>query len=57
MNVKQPGPFRYGLNHIGLARAMVDVAVWRAGESRALVFQDRDIRAMVESLPNGRRGV
>jgi uncharacterized protein YbjT (DUF2867 family) len=33
-----------------LARAMVDVAVWRTGERRGLVFENRDIRAMVESL-------
>ena len=33
----------------GLARAMVDVAVWRTGERGGLVFENRDIRAMVES--------
>jgi uncharacterized protein YbjT (DUF2867 family) len=33
-----------------LARAMVDVAVWRTGERGGLVFENRDIRAMSESL-------
>jgi uncharacterized protein YbjT (DUF2867 family) len=33
-----------------LAQAMVDVAVWRTGERGGLVFENRDIRAMVESL-------
>ena len=33
-----------------LARAMVDVAVWRTGERGGLVFENRDIRAMVEFL-------
>ena len=33
-----------------LARAMVDVAVRRTGERGGLVFENRDIRAMVESL-------
>jgi uncharacterized protein YbjT (DUF2867 family) len=33
-----------------LARAMVDVAVSRTGERGGLVFENRDIRAMVESL-------
>jgi len=33
-----------------LARAMVDVVVWRTGEPGGLVFENRDIRAMVESL-------
>jgi uncharacterized protein YbjT (DUF2867 family) len=33
-----------------LARAMVDVAVWRTGERRGLVFENRDIRAIVESF-------
>jgi uncharacterized protein YbjT (DUF2867 family) len=33
-----------------LARAMVDVALRRTGEPGALVFENRDIRAMVESL-------
>jgi uncharacterized protein YbjT (DUF2867 family) len=33
----------------GLARAMVDVAVWRTGERAGPVFENRDIRAMVES--------
>jgi len=33
-----------------LARAMVDVAVWRTGERVGLVFENRDIRAMVEFL-------
>ena len=32
-----------------LARAMVDVAVRGAGEQRSLVFENRDIRAIVES--------
>jgi uncharacterized protein YbjT (DUF2867 family) len=32
-----------------LARAMVDVAVRAAGETQAEVFENRDIRAMVES--------
>jgi uncharacterized protein YbjT (DUF2867 family) len=34
-----------------LARAMVDVVVSRTGERQSLVFENRDIRAMVESLP------
>jgi uncharacterized protein YbjT (DUF2867 family) len=33
-----------------LARAMVDVAVRGTGEREGLVFENRDIRAMVESL-------
>ena len=33
-----------------LARAMVDVVVSRPGERQSLVFENRDIRAMVESL-------
>jgi uncharacterized protein YbjT (DUF2867 family) len=33
-----------------LARVMVDVAVWRTGERGGLVFENRDIRAMVDSL-------
>ena len=33
-----------------LARAMVDVAVWRTGERGGLVFENRDIRAMVDSV-------
>jgi uncharacterized protein YbjT (DUF2867 family) len=33
-----------------LARAMVDVAVWETRETGGLVFENRDIRAMVESL-------
>jgi uncharacterized protein YbjT (DUF2867 family) len=33
-----------------LARVMVDVAVWRTGERGGMVFENRDIRAMVESL-------
>ena len=33
-----------------LARAMVDVVVRRAGEHQNSVFENRDIRAMVESL-------
>jgi uncharacterized protein YbjT (DUF2867 family) len=32
-----------------LARAMVDVAVWRTGERGKVVFENRDIRAMLES--------
>jgi hypothetical protein len=39
-----------------LARAMVDVVVRRTGEPGDSVFENRDIRAMVESLhtPAGR---
>jgi hypothetical protein len=33
-----------------LARAMVDVALRRTGEPGEFVFENRDIRAMVESL-------
>jgi hypothetical protein len=33
-----------------LARAMVHVAVRETGERRTLVLENRDIRAMVESL-------
>jgi len=33
-----------------LARAMVDVVVRRPGELRDSVFENRDIRAMVQSL-------
>jgi len=33
-----------------LARAMVDVAHRRTGECGGFVFENRDIRAMVESL-------
>jgi len=33
-----------------LARAMVDVAIQETGEHRSLVFENRDIRAMVKSL-------
>jgi hypothetical protein len=33
-----------------LARAMVDVVVRRTGEHESSVFENRDIRAMVESL-------
>jgi uncharacterized protein YbjT (DUF2867 family) len=33
-----------------LARAMVDVAIRGAGEGRSPVFENRDIRAMVDSL-------
>ncbi len=33
-----------------LARAMVDVAVQRTGARRGLVFENRDIRSMVQSL-------
>jgi uncharacterized protein YbjT (DUF2867 family) len=33
-----------------LARAMVDVAIQETGERRSLVFENRDIRAMVKSL-------
>ena len=29
---------------------MVDVALKEGGESRSLIFENRDIRAMVESL-------
>src|SRR5882724_5611289 len=38
-----------------LARAMVDVAIRGAGDRRSPVFENRDIRAMVESLqfPHG----
>jgi uncharacterized protein YbjT (DUF2867 family) len=35
-----------------LARAMVDVAVGGAGEREGLVLENRDIRALVESLPS-----
>jgi uncharacterized protein YbjT (DUF2867 family) len=38
-----------------LARAMVDVAVRRTGERGGLVFENRDIRAMVESFQPPRR--
>jgi uncharacterized protein YbjT (DUF2867 family) len=38
-----------------LAEAMVDVVVRGAGERRSLVFENRDIRAMVESLPPSRQ--
>ena len=38
-----------------LARAMVDVALRRTGEREGLVFENRDIRAMVESLRPPRR--
>jgi len=41
-------------NHViradDLARAMVDVAIQETGERRSLVFENRDIRAMVKSL-------
>jgi len=37
-----------------LARAMVDVVVRRNGEPGDLVFENRDIRAMVESQLSGR---
>jgi uncharacterized protein YbjT (DUF2867 family) len=37
-----------------LARAMVDVAVRGAGEQRSLIFENRDIRAQVDSRPPGR---
>ena len=33
-----------------LARAMVDVALRGTGERRTLVFENRDIRAMVDSI-------
>jgi hypothetical protein len=33
-----------------LARAMVDVALRKTGERGGFVFENRDIRAMVESL-------
>jgi uncharacterized protein YbjT (DUF2867 family) len=39
-----------------LGRAMVDVAVRRTGERGGLVFENRDIRAMVESLPPKQMG-
>jgi len=38
-----------------LARAMVDVAVRGTGEPQSLVLENRDIRAMVESLQSLRR--
>ncbi len=39
-----------------LARAMADVAIQETGERRSLVFENRDIGAMVESLhPTGGR--
>jgi uncharacterized protein YbjT (DUF2867 family) len=34
-----------------LARAMVDVAVRGTGEQRSLIFENRDIRTMVDSRP------
>jgi hypothetical protein len=37
-----------------LARVMVDVAVRGTGEFRGSVFENRDIRAMVESLQTPR---
>jgi uncharacterized protein YbjT (DUF2867 family) len=37
-----------------LARAMVDVAVRGAGEQRRLIFENRDIRAQVDSRPHSR---
>jgi hypothetical protein len=37
-----------------LARAMVDVALRRTHEPGGLVFENRDLRAMVESLPRQR---
>ncbi|MGH9685507.1 MAG: hypothetical protein ACRD5K_00250 [Candidatus Acidiferrales bacterium] len=36
-----------------LARAMVDVAMQRTGEQRSLVFENRDIRAMIDSRRRG----
>ena len=36
-----------------LARAMVDVAVRGTGERRSLIFENRDIRTMVDSRPPG----
>jgi hypothetical protein len=33
-----------------LARAMVEVAIRETGEQQRLVFENRDIRAMVRSL-------
>jgi uncharacterized protein YbjT (DUF2867 family) len=33
-----------------LARAMVDVAVQRTGERQSLVFENRDIKAIAQSL-------
>ncbi len=38
-----------------LARAMVEVAICGAGERRSPVFENRDIRAMVESLQPPRK--
>jgi hypothetical protein len=38
-----------------LARAMVDVVVSRTGQRGGPVFENRDIRAMVESLQPLRR--
>jgi uncharacterized protein YbjT (DUF2867 family) len=35
-----------------LARAMVDVAVRGTGEQRSLIFENRDIRTMVDSRPS-----
>jgi uncharacterized protein YbjT (DUF2867 family) len=42
-----------------LARAMVDVAVRGTGEQRSIIFENRDIRTMVDSRPpsdNGQTG-
>lgn len=36
-----------------LARAMVDLAIQRTGEQRSLVFENRDIRAMIDSRRRG----
>jgi hypothetical protein len=33
-----------------LGRAMVDLAISETGESRSLVLENRDVRAMVETL-------
>jgi uncharacterized protein YbjT (DUF2867 family) len=38
-----------------LGRSMVDVPVRGTGEQRSLIFENRDIRAMVESLQPGQR--
>jgi uncharacterized protein YbjT (DUF2867 family) len=35
-----------------LAQVMVDVAIQQNGDQRSLVFENRDIRAMVRSLPH-----
>jgi hypothetical protein len=35
-----------------LAQVMVDVAIQQNGDQRSLVVENRDIRAMVRSLPH-----